>query len=279
MVVEQYGASAAKIIFAVMGAFSAMEITIRASLRSCMTQISGVIVGVILSLLMRQLEINIVAAVALGIIFIMAMYQLLHWKRSPVLPCLILVTICTDSSVSAVTYGLARIWDTAIGLSIGMVINMLVFPYDNSAKIRGAIASLDGDLISFLEDLFDGDEHLPESDEMTRKIEGVEAQLALFADQRLFRWKRQKFLLSHLQSCEYIARALVVEVEALRNLEGAGRLNRENREKLRQLGAAVGEDDGSRRFSVEDLVVNYHVSRVLNLREQLKDELAGSKWK
>lgn len=278
LAVEHYGASAAKMVFAVSGAIAAMEPTFKGSLRSCAAQIISVIVGVLLSLAMLELDLHGAVAVGIGVILIMAMHQLLRWRLSPVLPCLILVTVCTDVDVNAIPYGLARIWDTAIGLTIGMAINMLVFPYDNSKKIGHAMISLDGDLISFLEDMFDGDEHLPETEEMSRKIEGLEGQLALFADQRLFHRRRQKQLLNRLRTCEDTAQALLIEVETLRSMEG-GKLNQENRKKLRDLGAHIGEMNGGNRFSVEDLVVNYHVTKVLVLREELKEELSQSKWK
>lgn len=278
LAVEHYGASAAKMVFAVSGAIAAMEPTFKGSLRSCAAQIISVIVGVLLSLAMLELDLHGAVAVGIGVILIMAMHQLLRWRLSPVLPCLILATVCTDVDVNAIPYGLARIWDTAIGLTIGMAINMLVFPYDNSKKIGQAMISLDGDLISFLEDMFDGDEHLPETEEMSRKIEGLEGQLALFADQRLFHRRRQKQLLNRLRTCEDTAQALLIEVETLRSMEG-GKLNQENRKKLRDLGAHIGEMNGGNRFSVEDMVVNYHVAKVLELREELKEELSQSKWK
>ena len=67
-------------------------------------------------------------------------------------------------------YALGRIWDSAIGLSVGMLINVLVFPYDNSKKIRAAVRNLDAELILFLEDIFDGDNHLPDADIMEKKL-------------------------------------------------------------------------------------------------------------
>jgi len=273
VVVEQYGASTAKIIFAVMGAFAAMEPTIKGAIRNCTAQIISVVLGVLLSLLFIELDLHSVAAVGVGIVMIMAMHQLMHWKLSPVLPCLILITICTDADINAVTYGMGRIWDTAIGLGIGMLINMLVFPYDNSKKIQQVMTSLDGDLVAFLEDMFDGDDHLPETQEMGKKIDSLEKQLTLFADQRLFRRRRQKRLLSQLQDCGDIAQALLTEVKTLRNIVHVGQLNRENRQRLRGLGAKISPQEPDNRFSVEDLVVNYHVGKALDLREQLKEAL------
>ena len=132
---------------------------------------------------------------------------------------------------------------------------------------------MDGDLLAFLEDMFDGDDHLPETREMSAKIDSLEKQLSLFADQRLFRRRRQKRLLDQLQGCEDIAQALLIEVKTLRNIAHVGRLNQENRQRLRDLGANVSEHGPDNRFAVSDLVVNYHVERALDLRECLKAEL------
>lgn len=278
-VVEQYGTSADKMVFAVMGAVAAMEPTIKASLRSSGAQIISVVLGVLLSIVMRLFELPSVFTAGVGVILVMMMYHVLHWRASPLMPCLILMTIGTNPELSAVSYGLARIWDTAIGLTIGMLVNMLVFPYDNSKQIRQTMAGLDEDLIVFLEDMFDGDEHLPETEAMTRKIDSLEHQLALFADQRLFRRRRQKRLLSQLQGCGDLAQALLTEVQTLRNIEHVGRLNRTNRERLRDLGAKISVEEPNNRFSVEDLVVNYHMTKALELREQLKEELSKNRWK
>lgn len=275
LMVERYGTSADELLFGVMGAFSAMEPTFKASVRSSVAQITSVFIGVLLSLTMRALDVPGVVAASIGIILIMAMYQVMHRKSSPVLPCLILVTICTKPELSALTYGVERIWNTALGLGVGMLINMLVFPYDTSKKSQQIMASLDEDLIHFLQDRFDGDDHWPETEEMEAKVESLEQQLAIFADQRLLRRRRQKRTLARLQRCEETARLLLLEVEILRSIERPGRLNQQNRASLRALGAQIAEEGCQNRFSVEDLVVNYHVSRALVLRQQLKDALSG----
>lgn len=275
VLVEQYGTSAEELLFGVMGAFSAMEPTFKGSVRGCFAQISGIVVAVLLSLLVTMLGLPGDIEAGIGVILVMATYQLLHFKISPVLPCLVLVTICTNPSLNAVGYGLARIWNTALGLGAGMLINMLVFPYDNSKKIQQVMVGLDRDLVAFLEDLFDGDEHLPETSVMEKKIDSLERQLAIFADQRLLRRRRQKALLSRLRNCEDTARELLLEVEVLRSIDHVGKLNRENRLALQALGASVSGED-TNRFAIEDLVINYHVSRALALREQLKEELSAN---
>ena len=158
--------------------------------------------------------------VGVGIVGILTGYQYFRLKLVPVLPCLVLVNACLNPAVEAAPYAVGRLWDTAIGLAIGMVVNMLIFPYDNSRKIRRTMEGLDRDLILFLEDLFDGDERLPEAEALARKVDALEGQLLLFSQQRLLLHRaRQKRELQCLRSCEDIARELVVELEALRKLK------------------------------------------------------------
>lgn len=273
LVVQPYGATTAKVVFATIGAMSAVGPTFKASLAACLTQFCSVTVGAVLSIVMMWLQVPPIPAVGIGIIILLWMYQYSHLKLLPLLPCLVLVNICLNPEVEAVSYSLGRLWDTAIGLGIGMVINTLVFPYDNSRKIRQTMEGLDSDLIHFLEDLFDGDAHLPEAGQLSRKINALEGQLALFADQRLFRRKRQKRELQTLRTCEDIAHELLVELETLRNMEQQGRLNGENRQALRALGAKISPEPPAEPETVEDVVVNYHVARALSLRQELKRAL------
>lgn len=273
-VVEPYGASPAKVVFATIGAMSAVAPTFTASLLACLTQICGVAVGGLLALTVIALRIPPVIGVGVGIIGILTGYQYFRLKLVPVLPCLVLVNICLNPAVEGASYAAGRLWDTAIGLAIGMAVNLLIFPYDNSRKIRRTMEGLDRDLILFLEDLFDGDEHLPEAVALARKVDALEGQLLLFAQQRLLlHRRRQKQELQRLRSCEDIARELVVEMEALRNMERRGHLNRENRQELRALGAQVMEEAPDKGEQVEDVVVNYHVARALSLRRELRQSL------
>ena len=276
-VVEHYGASPAKVVFATIGAISAVGPTFTASLLACLTQICGVTVGVLLALLMMALQVHPMVAVGIGVILILAGYQYFHLKLVPVLPCLVLVNVCLNPAVEALSYSMGRIWDTAIGLAIGMAVNTLIFPYDNSLKIRQTMEGLDRDLVEFLEDMFDGDNHLPETKGLEKKIDALEGQLALFADQRLLRRKRQKRELRHLERCEDIAQALLTELITLRNMECLGSLNEENRQALRALGAKVSDSCPLEPERVEHTVVNYHITRVLRLRQELKDKLSQRK--
>ena len=183
--------------------------------------------------------------------------------------------LCTDAEMAPIPYALGRIWDTAIGLGVGMLINMLVFPYDNSRKIRATVESLDRDLLIFLEDMFDGDSHLPDAERMNRTIAGLEQQLALFSNQRLIlHMRRQQRELEQYRICERMAKELVSHLEVLAQLEIPGRLSLDNRRRLAASGAQIRDKRPLDSVMELDVVTNFHVSQILSIRHTLLEVLA-----
>ena len=171
-------------------------------------------------------------------------------------------------------YALGRIWDTAIGLGVGMAINTLIFPYDNSRRISATVESLDTELIRFLEEMFDGDTVLPEAETMAKKIDEIEKQLQIFANQKLLlHLRRQRRQLETFRLCEGKARQLVAHMEVLCRMDGPGRLSEENRRRLLACGAKVRDRRALDSVMEKDIVTNYHVGQILTLRRELLEAL------
>ena len=266
----EYAANEANVFFAVMGAMVAMEPTFRESFEACLTQIIGVLFGAMMGLLLFALQLPPLLAMGIGIVLVIVLYNGLKIRFSPVLACFIVVTLCIDRELQPMTYALERLWDTAIGLAVGMAINMLVFPYDNSRRIRTLVKNLDRGIIAFLEDLFDGDQHIPDAKEVTKQIDELDRQLMIFSNQRLLlRLKRQKAQLEQFQICEGKARELVARLEVLSRMESPGQLNEENRQALTDLGAVIPELPDAGEMQEKDVVTNYHIRQILAIRREL----------
>ena len=268
--VSFYGSSASNLIFATIGALSAMGATFKESLESCFSQIAGVIFGVIAGVLLLSMHMPPLLASGIGVIIVITFYNILHLKISPTLACIVVVTICHMSDITPFVYASERIWDTAIGLLVGMIINLFIFPYDNSKQIRNTIQRLDKELILYLEDMFDGDENLPNVNKMVHSLDEIEHGLQIFSDQKLlFHLKKQKRDLSSLLDCEEKARQLVIHLEILSSLPFPGILNPYNKERLERNGAKPKDQRVLDEPSELDIVTNYHVCQVLNLRREL----------
>ena len=99
VIVDQYGSSASKLIFAMLGAMSVGQPTFKASVEACLSQILGVICGALAGVLFLQLPISHLTAIWIGVILIITAYNSLHITISPSLPCLILVMVCTTPHI------------------------------------------------------------------------------------------------------------------------------------------------------------------------------------
>ncbi|MBR4290792.1 MAG: FUSC family protein [Oscillospiraceae bacterium] len=274
IVVDAYGASASKLIFAMLGAMAAVQPTFKESVDSCLAQIVGVLFGALSSIVLLMLPVPPLMATGIGMILVITLYNMLRIRYSPSLPCLIVVMMCTGSGIVPLAYASERIWDTAIGLSVGMLINTLVFPYDNSRQIRDTVQSLDKELIAFLEEMFDGDDILPDADVMSRKVDDMYRQMRLFSNQKLLLGlRRQQEKQETFKQCERKVRELLARMEVLSQMGRPGRLSEENRHALESSGAVIRDQRPLDSVMERDVVTNYHIRQVLRLRRELLDAL------
>ena len=274
VIVDALGATTSKLIFAMLGAMAAVQTTFKASLESCLTQIVGVLFGALAGVVLMALPIPSLVAAGIGIVLVITLYNTFGIRFAPGLPCLIVVTMCTTPDIQPFTYALGRIWDTAIGLAVGMAINTLIFPYDNSRQIHATVESLDREVIRFLEEMFDGDEVMPDADVMAKKIGAMAQQLAIFSDQKLvLNLSRQKQQLETFRLCETKARELLARMTVLSQVGRPGRLNDENRARLEKCGAVIRDQRPLDSVLERDVVTNYHVRQILTLRRELMDAL------
>ena len=274
VIVHFYGTTTSRLTFAMLGAMAAVEQTFKDSLRSCMAQIVGVVFGSLVGVVLLAIPMHVLLRTGIGIVLAITLYNTFRIRFSPSLPCPIGLTMCITPDITPLSCAAGRIWDTAIGLGVGLTINTLVLPYDNSRQIRASVESLDQEVLRFLEEMFDGDEVLPDATRMDEKVGVMARQLAVFTNQRLWmRRNAQKQELASFRVCQSKARELLARMEILSHMERPGRLTRENRRRLRSAGAVISDNRPLRNPKEWDIVVNYHVAQILKLRKELLDAL------
>ena len=274
LIISSFGLNYTKMIFAMLGAMAAMEPTLKGSVEACLTQIIGLSFGTILGSVLLLLPIPHLLDAGIGIILVITLYNAFRIRFAPALPCLIVVIMCTIQDASPIEYALGRLGASALGLFVGLMINALVFPYDNSKKIRATIDYLDKELLLFLEKMFDGNEHLPETKKMAEMIDGMKEQLNIFAGQSfILRKKKKKRQLEIFKTCEGKERQLIAHMAVLSQLKRPGRLNEQNRERLKKCEADIRDQRTLDCADEIDIITNYHVEQLLLLRRELMDEL------
>ena len=274
VIVHFYGTTASRLTLAMLGARAAVEPTFTDSLRSCLAQIVGVFFGALIGLALLAVPLHPLMRTGIGIVLTITLYNTFRIRFSPSLPCLIVLPLCVTPDIQPLSYACGRIWDTAIGLAVGLTINTLVFPYDNSRQITQTVESLDRELIRFLEEMFDGDDVMPDAKRMEKTVADMARQLTIFSNQRLFMRRRsQKRQLESFRVCEGKARELLARMLILSRMERPGRLSRGNLRRLRDCGARIRESRPMKNPSEREIVVNYHVAQLLNLRKELLEAL------
>ena len=274
VIVHFYGTTTSRLTFAMLGAMAAVEPTFTDSLRSCLAQIVGVLFGSLVGVVLLAVPMHPLLRTGIGIVLAITLYNTFRIRFSPSLPCLIVLTLCVTPDIQPLSYACGRVWDTAIGLGVGLAINTLVFPYDNSRQIRESIGSLDRELLRFLEEMFDGDQELPDPARMEKKVGDMARQLTIFSNQRLFlRRRSQKREIESFRLCQGKAHELLARMEILSRMEEPGHLNRGNLKALHECGARIADTRPLKDPKERDIVINYHVTQILKLRRELLEAL------
>ena len=257
-----------------LGAVAAVQPSFKESVDSSLAQIVGTITGGIVGTLLLLTPLPTIVITAIAVVVVITVYNLLHISYAPSLPILVVVILCTTPDVNHIAYAFGRLYDTCIGLAVGLIINTLVFPYDNSRQIRFAVESLDRELILFLEDMFDGDDILPDPDVLGRKFDAMQGMLHIFSQQRIFtHLKLQKKEVAAFEVCRDKALSLVSRIYLLSVMGVPGHLNQEVCDLLAASGAKIKDKPWNGEFTERDIVINYHVKHILNLRRELLEAL------
>ena len=257
-----------------LGAVAAVQPSFKDSVDSSLAQIVGTVTGGIVGTLLLLTPLPTIVITAVAVVVVITVYNLLHISYAPSLPILVVVILCTTPDVNHIAYAFGRLYDTCIGLAVGLIINTLVFPYDNSRQIRFAVESLDRELILFLEDMFDGDDILPDPDVLGRKYDAMKGMLHIFSQQRIFtHLKLQKKEVAAFEVCRDKALSLVSRIYLLSVMGIPGHLNQEVCDLLAASGAKIKDKPWNGEFSERDIVINYHVKHILNLRRELLEAL------
>ena len=274
LIIAAFGVSSTKMIFAMLGAMATMEPTFKGSVEACLTQVIGLSFGTIIGLLLCILPIPSLFVAGIGIVIVITLYNVFQIRYSPALPCMMMVIMCVSPDNGNLDYALGRLLASCVGLLVGLVINTLVFPYDNSNKIRMTIDYLDKELLLFLEDMFDGDDHLPDTIKMEEMIEDMKRQLKIFSGQSfILRKTKKKRQLELFKTCVGKEHQLIAHMEVLSRIGMPGGLSEANRERLVKCGAVIKDKLSGDAKKDMDIITNYHVEQLLLLRSELMDEL------
>lgn len=251
------------LIFAAIGAISAMSRTVGDAFESCRTQLTGIIlgagVGVICVSLFARLH---YLGVGCGLVVLILVCVRLKLQFAVPLSCIVFVAIWLAPAGSALEYGFNRLLDTAIGLATALVINVAIKPYNNRRRIVGMLLHFQQAVPAYVrERVVDG--HYPDLSPLSAQLERIADELAIFEKQRVFRVRDHDGQAVFLRGCEGLARRIWQELNALCAMDEKGRLSPENAERLSLLGLSAPAGGCAPPETPADIVGNYHLDNLL----------------
>lgn len=278
-IVSLYGSSNAKYMFAAMGAMQVTQKTIKQSFDACLTQFLGVSYGAVIGIILLNTPLPSVVAAGIGIIILITTYNTFNIKFPPTMPCVVITSICTIQSAQPIAYATGRLWDTTIGLMVGLVINTSIFPYDNINKLHDIAERLDDEILLFIKNTFDKNGEKATVLNAKKLVNDLAAQLTDFSNQwMLFRLKNHVNDFHLYQELDTKVQTLIAHMKAIHYMQHLGNLNEENKQALLKLGITI-EDKETDDIEEYNVTTNYHVKRLLIIHQRIIDILKQIKLK
>ena len=269
--------SQVSVFYAAMGALVGMERTLSDSLKNCLVQMVGVILGGVFGYLITMLSgAPSFWMIGLGVLLDIVVCNLFRLNYAVSLSCIVLISLCTDPVDSVWLETVTRLRDTGLGLAVALTVNVAVRPYNNSRCIVSLLQTMIDEVPELVQScVVDG--IYPDLRPFNELLDQVDAELQILQRQRLFR-RRQPYDMVYLRGCRQLGLRMLHELEAICFLDTFGNIGVENTRRLRELGLKIPEDLPRRKCSRHDTVVmNYHLSKLLDARMYLQELLDAPK--
>lgn len=244
---------------ALMGAYCAMERTIKASWHACLNQMVGVLVGSTMGFLLRLLLPQPpLWLIGLSLFAVIIVCNLLRVSYAVFLASLIFLSVCTGASTPGDI--LARIRDVSFGLSFGLLVNIFVHPYSNEKTVAALLRKLQRACLAALEQIvcFGKYPDLRPCEELREKLtyelEQTRGQGALL------KRRRYREMLAWEEGCVQLGERMLQELQALATMDSFGQVSQENLSCLHALGMQQPDTPRAQAGGAETAVMNYHAA-------------------
>ena len=260
-------------VFAAIGAFVAMARTFRDSLVQAGCQFVGILIGGLIGVILVLIfDLTPVWAIGLGVL---TAITFCNWVNVPIaasLAGIIVISAGIGVDGSYLFHMFYRLMDTTIGLIVGLIVNMIIKPYNNRPAIIRSFESLIETIPHYLDvymiqngyiDICDYDE----------KLRHLETELNLYDRQLYFRRKNHSLDVMFLKGMKQLALRIYQELSALSCLDALGEINESNISRLACLDLDTKAIRERKAHHEVDTVTNFHLEKLLNARKYLVDML------
>lgn len=261
-------------LFAGFSAVVVMQGTIYDSLRVTKDRMLATITGALVALLFYALGVINYLTLGLGVIAVILFCIFFKMKGSVALGCMVFIIVfLSPQGQNHIDYALHRTLDTFIGLVVGTLINLFVFPPDPFRALFKSLHTIETDLnnafLSFI--------HLREPMNLPR-IQGelVEVNQTY---KNLLKQGRLHIIspavISEVEDINDMLFRLVSHLTVVANAEYEHSLSSEVVEKIQTLDPSFESDTTDEVRDLYDEVYGYHMERIASLLLTIREKMAA----
>lgn len=269
--------STVSVFYAAMGALVGMDRTISDSLKSCLVQMVGVILGGLFGFVITELSGEAPFwLIGIGVLLDIVVCVTFRLNYAVSLSCIVLISLATYPVDSVWWETVTRLRDTGLGLAVALLVNVTIRPYNNARRIVALLQQM-VDEVPSLAQICVLEERYPDLRHLNDILDQVDAELKVYHRQRFFRKREQVSDAAYLDGCRQLGLRMLQELEAICFMDTFGNIGVENSKRLAELGLSVPEDMPRRKCSKHDtIVMNYHLEKLLDARLYLQQLLAAA---
>lgn len=248
--------------FAAIAAVISMENTVTSSFITGKNRMMGTLVGAVIGLIFVLIRPENALMCGLGVIVIILVCNRMQWINSISIATIVFLAIMLNlDGQDPLLYSVNRIADTLLGITVALVVNYVLFPYDIAGHMIEGEQALKAKSLQIIRKRFCLHEPT-DLDELLQEIIRMEAQNDLYIREfRIARKENPRIL--DIQENLVVYRDLYAHLKMLGRLDGEPCLDPENTDRINRLGyeqlpeGCVIDDD-------LNTVFNYHVGKILD---------------
>lgn len=123
--------------FAAIATIISMEATIANSYKAGKNRVKGTLLGAVTGLVFALVAQGNPLAAGVGIIFVLWTCNRMGWKNAISIACIVFLAIMINlDGDNPWIYSLNRLEDTLVGVGVALVVNFMVFPFNNESLLR-----------------------------------------------------------------------------------------------------------------------------------------------
>lgn len=248
--------------FAAIAAVISMESTVTSSFVTGRNRVMGTLVGAGIGLIFAMIRPEDALLCGLGVIVIIFVCNIMGWTNSTSIAAIVFLSVMLNlEGGSPLIYGINRIADTSLGISVALAVNYLIFPYNIAKHLVDWERELNDRVRSLIRQKFCLKEPVT-LDDLLQEIIRLEEHYTLHASEFRIGKKEDAHIL-RIKEKLVVYRDLYAHMKMLMRLNGEPCLNPANVDRINALGyerlpeGCVVADD-------LNTVYNYHVGKILD---------------